>query len=74
MLKLQTVDEHSLQLGDVVTGLYRDAESSRGARKPPRCVVLRFTARLVEVVIAGIPTASHYTLKTLVDVQVVVLW
>lgn len=61
LLKLQTVDEHSLQLGDVVSGLYRDAEPARWAWKPA-------------VVIVGIPTASHGTLKMLVHVRVVVLW
>lgn len=74
LLKLQTVDEHSLQLGDVVSGLYRDAEPARWAWKPATWGVSRFILGLAKVVIVGIPTASHGTLKMLVHVQVVVLW
>jgi len=72
LLKLQTVNEHSLQLVDVLGGLYRDAEPPRWAWKPTSRAVRRFVARLSDVVAEGFPAASRRSL-VLVDVRGVVL-
>lgn len=71
LLKLQTVDEHSLQLSDVVTGLYRDTEPAWGAWETASWVVHWVIVTLAEVFVEG---ASDCTLKILADIQVVVLW
>lgn len=69
-MKLQTVDEHSLQLSDVVTGLYRNAESAWGAWQPTSWVVCRLIVAPTEIFIEG---ASYCTRKILADIQVVML-
>lgn len=71
LLKLQAVDEHRLQLVDVVRGLYGDAEPPRGAGEPTAGVARGFRVRLAHV--QGIPADPHRSL-VLVDVQVVALW
>lgn len=69
LLELQAVDEHGLQLADVVGGLYGDAHPAGRARKLPR----RVTVRLANVFIVGVPGASRGALKRLVHVPVQLL-
>lgn len=69
-LKLQTVDENSLQLADVVRSLYRDAHPAGRAWKFPLWGVGGVIVRLADVFIVGILEATLGTLKRLVHVQV----
>lgn len=70
---MQTVDKDRLQLVDVVSCLYGDAEPTRRAGKPA-AVVCRLVAALTQIFVAGLPTAAHRALHRLAGVQVVVLW
>lgn len=53
LVQLQAVDEHSLQLGDVVRGLDGDAESARGGRQASGRVVGVSVTSLSAVPVGG---------------------
>lgn len=69
---MQAVNEHCLQLVDILRRLYGDAEFTRRAQESIRLVGL-LKATLAKLAVAGEAAASHGPLSLLANVKIAIL-